>query len=222
VLLSRSRELEAVRAAFHEELMPDTIAMLGSTAHSLRDLLASFPRVRRIQAEVLALDLDRNADAVPAIREQMAAIKAVATNSGAVTAEAIGALSINDDAIEEATDPVVQMGLIADKLLVVGNFVRAVVHGVVSYGGVALGKANAELGELAEKSWEEIKERLPKSIGETAAMVPKLALVGLAVWLIHPVTGIAAAVPILKPMAKILRSFGRNEKSAKPKKKHAG
>jgi hypothetical protein len=57
-------------------LFPDIIAMMDGTARTLRDLLASFPIVRRIEAEVLALDLDRITDAIPGIREQMAAIKA--------------------------------------------------------------------------------------------------------------------------------------------------
>jgi hypothetical protein len=75
VLLSRSRSLEADRAAFRDELLPDTIAMVDGAAQTLRDLLALFPRVRRIEAEVLALDLDRSAAAIPAIREQMDAIQ---------------------------------------------------------------------------------------------------------------------------------------------------
>jgi hypothetical protein len=67
--------------------------MMDGTARTLRDLLASFPIVRRIEAEVLALDLDRITDAIPGIREQMAAIKAAAEKSGAVTEEAIGVLT---------------------------------------------------------------------------------------------------------------------------------
>jgi hypothetical protein len=85
VLLSRSRSIEADRTAFGDELLPDTIAMMDDTARTLRDLLAAFPIVRRVEAEVLALDLDRSADAIPALREEMAAIKAAAEKSGAVT-----------------------------------------------------------------------------------------------------------------------------------------
>jgi hypothetical protein len=217
VLLSRSRELEAVRVAFHDELMPDTTAMLASTAHTLRDLLASFPRVRRIEAEALALDLDRNADAVPAIREHMAAIKGVAAKSEAVTVETIGALSINDTAIEEAIDPVVQRRLVADSLLVFGNFVREVVRRVASYGSVALAKARAELGPVAKESWEEIKARLPKSVGETFEMVPKLALVALAVHLIHPVMGSAQSLRPSNRWRKSSRASAVVRNRRKPK-----
>lgn len=45
VLLSRSRDIEADRADFGDELFPDIIAMMDGTARTLRDLLASFPRV---------------------------------------------------------------------------------------------------------------------------------------------------------------------------------
>jgi hypothetical protein len=219
VLLSRSRSLEADRAAFGDELLPDTIAMMDDAARTLRDLLASFPTVRRIEAEVLALDLDRSADAVPTIREQMAAIKAAAIRSGAVTEEVISALAQNDDAIEEATDPLVRTSLVADKLLVFRNFVGAVIGGLASYGSIAIAKARAGLGELAGKSWEEVKNQLPKSIGATAALVPPFALVGLVVWFTDPVTGVAVTVATFKPMAKILKSFARDEKTKKQPKR---
>jgi hypothetical protein len=93
VLLSCSRSIEADRGAFGDELLPDAISMMDDTLQSLRDLLAAFPLVRRIEAERLALDLDRNADAVPTIREQMAAIQSAAALSGAVTDEGIAALA---------------------------------------------------------------------------------------------------------------------------------
>lgn len=215
------RSIEADRTAFGDELLPDTIAMMDDTARTLQDLLAAFPIVRRVEAEVLALDLDRSADAIPALREEMAAIKAAAEKSGAVTEEAIGALTQNDAAIECALDPVVQRRLVADKLLVVRNFLGAIIRELASYGGGALAKARAGLGKLADKSWEEINNQVPKSIGATAALVPPIALVGLAVWLTDPVTGVAVTVATFKPMAKILKSLARRDDPAKAKKKHS-
>jgi hypothetical protein len=222
VLLSRSRSIEADRAAFGDELFPDTIAMLDDTARTLRDLLASFPSVRRIEAEVLALDLDRHADAIPAIREQMAAIEAAAEKSYAVTAEAIGALTQIDAATEDAIDPIVQRSLVADKLLVFRNFAGAVIRAVASSGRGALAKAKTELGELSGDIWEEIRASLPKGAGMAARAVPPLALVGLAIWITDPVTGIAAAVAAFKPMAQILKGFARDEKAPKQPKRGKG
>jgi hypothetical protein len=180
--------------------------MMGDTLRTLRDLLATFPRVRRIEAEVLALDLDRIADAVPTIREQMAAIAAAAEKSELVTGEAIGALTQNDAAIEEATDPLVRTSLIADKLLVVGNFTRAVVGGIASCGRMV----GTELGELVGKSWQAIKDELPKGIGATARIAPLVGLVTLAGVIAGPVASMASVVPAFKPISDALKSAIRD------------
>jgi hypothetical protein len=213
VLLSRERSIAADRAAFgnddaRDELFPDAIAMMDDTLQTLRDLMAAFPIVRRIEAERLALDLDRNADAIPIIQQQMNAIQAVAAQSGAVTEEAICALTQNDADIEDATDPGVRTGLVADQLLVVRNFAGAVIGGIGSYGR----KAGTELAGLGGDIWKAIRVGVPP-------LVPPIALVGLAVWISGPVTGIAAAVATFKPMAKILESLARNKKPAKDGKR---
>ncbi len=84
--------------------------MLEDTWQTLRDLLASFPEVRRVEAERVALDLDGNPKVVPVVRRDMAAIKAAAEKSGAATEATISALGYNDAAIEEAADPVERNG----------------------------------------------------------------------------------------------------------------
>jgi hypothetical protein len=103
VLLSRERSIAADRAAFDTadgrgELFGDAFAMLDDTLQTLRDLLAAFPIVRRIEAERLALDLDREGDAIPTIQEEMAAIEATAEESDAVTKRTVVALRQNDAA----------------------------------------------------------------------------------------------------------------------------
>ena len=206
VLLSRSRSFEADRAAFGDELLPDTIAMMDDTAQTLRDLLASFPSVRRIEAEGLALRLDRSADAIPAIREQMDAIQTVAEKSGVVTADAIGALTQNDAAIEDATDPVVRTSLIADKLLVVGNFARAIVAGIASCGRTI----GTEFGELAGETWRAIKDELPKGIGATARIAPPVGLVTLAGVIAGPAASMVSAVPAFRPISEALKKAFRD------------
>jgi hypothetical protein len=200
VLLSRSRDIDADRVAFARELLPDTIAMMDGTAQTLRDLLASFPEVRLIEAEVLALDLDRSADAIPAIRGQMAAITAAAEKSGAVTPEAISALTQNDAAIEDATNPVAQRSLVADKLLVLRNFAGAVVKGIAT--------ARAELGELAGNSWQAIKVELPKGFGAAARVAPLIGLMTLAGVVAGPLVGVASVVPTF--LSKALKDALRN------------
>jgi hypothetical protein len=205
LLLSCSRSIEADRAAFGDELFADAIAMMNDALQTLRDLLSAFPIVRRIEAERLALDLDRSPDAVPAIREQMDAIKAAVEKSEAVTKEAIGALTQNDTAIEDASDPVVQRGLIADKLLVFRNFAGAVIGGIGDYWGAARAKVGPELGQLIGESWQAIKDELPKGIGAAARVAPLIVLVTMAGVIAGPVGSIASAVPAFKPIADVLK-----------------
>jgi hypothetical protein len=71
------------------------------------------------------------------------------------------------------------------------------------------------LSELGSDVWEKIRVGLPKGAGATAALVPPTALVGLAVWLGGPVTGIAVTVTAFKAMARILKSLARDKKSVK-------
>jgi hypothetical protein len=66
VLLSRSRSIEADRSAFdsedaRRELFPEAIAMVDDVLLSLQDLLAIYPIVRKIEAERLALSIQRDA-----------------------------------------------------------------------------------------------------------------------------------------------------------------
>jgi hypothetical protein len=231
VLLSRERSIAADRAAFENdeargELFPDAIAMMDDTLLTLRDLLAVFPIVRRIEAERLALDLDRNPDAIPIIHQQMNTIQAVAFQSGAVTEDAIGALTQSDPDIEGAADPMVRISLIADKLLVLRNFAGAVIGGVANYGRIA----GAELGELAGKSWLAIKDELPKGVGAAARIAPLVALVTLAGVVAGPVATIASVVPVFKPIAETLKNAVRgglkdalaDEKKDNPKGKRRG
>jgi hypothetical protein len=226
VLLSRSRAIEADRAAFGDELFPDAVAMMDDTLQTLHDLLAAFPIVRHIEAEGLSLQLDRSADAIPTIQSEMAAITAAAMQSEAVTDEAIGALlSLNDAAIEDADNPVDRTSLIADKLLVFRNLAGAIVGGVARYGRIALVTAGPELGELAGKSWQVIKDDLPKGIGIAARMGPVIALVTLAGVIAGPIGGIASAVSVFRPISQVLRSVMKNPerrnnpKSARHRKK---
>jgi hypothetical protein len=210
VLLSRSRSIEADRAAFADELFPDALALMDDALQTLRDLLAAFPIVRRIEAEGMALDLDRIRDAIPVIREQMAAIQVAAENSGAVTEETTVALAQNDAAIEDAIDPVVRRSLVADKLLVFRNFAGAVIGGAASYGRGALAKAGAELGELGGKSWQAIKDELPNGFGTAARIAPVIGLVTLAGVIAGPVGSIASVVPAFEPISNALKNAIRD------------
>lgn len=180
--------------------------MIDDTLQTLRDLLAAFPAVRQIESERLALDLDRNTERMPEIREEMDRITAATAQSEAATGGTVGALRQNDQAIEEALDPRVQTSLLGDKLLVLRNFLGAVVGG--------LRFAMTELIALGNKSWEAVKEELPKGIGATARVAPLVALVTLAGLIAGPAAGIASAVPAFKPIANSLKRLTSNKKTA--------
>jgi class 3 adenylate cyclase len=207
VLLSRSRSIEAHRTAFEDELFPDAIAMIDDALHSLRDLLAVFPIVRRIEVERLALDLDRSADKIAGIREEMDAVNAAAAKSEAATEEAVAALSQNEAAIEEASDPVLRTSLVADQLLVLRNFGSAVAGG--------LANLRTELGDVSGKSWEAIKTELPKGVGAAARVAPMVALGVLAVYIAGPLAAISAAVPVFKPLANAIKRLTKEQKSGR-------
>jgi hypothetical protein len=227
VLLQRERSIAADRAAFGDELFPDTIAMMDDALQTLRDLLAAFPIVRRIENERLALDLDRNADAISAIQQEMDAVKLAAAQSGAVTEEAINALAQNDAAIEDAIDPVVRTSLIADNVLVFRNFASAVIAGIAGYGRLAIAKVGPELAGLGGDIWKEIRSRLPNGVGLAVTVAPLLLL---ADQIRDPYLRISATVPALTPVANVLRkAIADNIKAAlagkakdKPQRKGRG
>ena len=211
VLLSRARSIEADRAAFDTveargELFADVFAMMDDTLQSVRDLLAVFPIVRRIEAERLALDLDRNAGAVPILRDRMAEIQSAAERSDAATDRSIDALAQNDAAIEEATDPVLRTSLVADKLLVVRNFLSA-----------AASTLTKELSDLGGQSWAELKAGLPKGVGFAARAAPYMGLVAFTGWLAGPVASIAAVVPGFRGIASAFKLFAFTAEGADAK-----
>lgn len=214
LLLSRTRSLEADRAAFdteegRAELFPDALAMIDDVLLTLRDLLAAFPIVREIEIERLALDLDRISESVPAIRLHAEEIVEAAAESGGAWDRALAALRRIDPAIQASTgDPLLQRSLIADKLLVLRNFGGAVVGGLAHGGRIV----TSELADLAGKSWQEIKSELPKGFGTAARISPLLLLATL---LAGSTGGIAASLPAFKPLATALRRVLRGRKRSK-------
>jgi hypothetical protein len=215
VLLSRCRSIEADRNAYDNEaaraeLFPDAIAMMDDTLHSLHDLLATFPDIRRIEAERLALKLDQDTGSIPAIRQHMSVIKSAAAGSDAVTEDAVAALGQNDAATEEASDLLVRMSLVADQLLVHRNFASAVAAFARSGRAVAGQVGNrlaAELGEVGGASWQAVKSELPTGVGIVAKIAPLVGLLVLIGYLVGPVTAIGSIVPAFKPIANVMQKL---------------
>jgi transcriptional regulator with XRE-family HTH domain len=203
IILSRVRSIEADRYAYdteegRNELFPDAIASLDDTLQTARDLLALFPKVRQIEAERIALELERDPQAIPSIERDMAAISQAAKQSVAVSVAATDALDQNDRAIENARNTSVRISLIGDKLLVVRNFVGALVTTI-----------RTELAGLGADSWKEIRKELP--VG-TAMATRALPLVLLGTLIAGPTGGIAMAVAAFKPLSKMYDKMEGNKK----------
>jgi hypothetical protein len=98
IILSRVRSIEADRYTYdtdegRTELFPEAIALLDDTLRTAQDLLALFPKVRRIEAERIALELDRHPREIATIEQEMAAISQAAAASRAASEAAIEALT---------------------------------------------------------------------------------------------------------------------------------
>ncbi len=230
LLLSRVRSIEADRDAFNtkkarRELFPEAIAMMDDVLLSARDLMAVYPIIREIEAEQTALRVQRDPNAVRALRRDTDAIKRAAADSKAVTGNAVAALKEQDADIEHARNNVVRARLVADQLLVVRNFVsEALRAGRASGKAVAaavtpgLRRAGSELRDLGGKSWDKFKENFPEGVGAAARLLPIGALAALLAGIAGPVGGLAALSGSFKEISKAIKQFaGRAKNSRKPK-----
>jgi hypothetical protein len=231
MLLSRSRSIEADRSAFNtptarRELFPDAIAMMDDILLSLRDLLAVFPAVREIEAEQLALAVQRNAQSIKNIRRNSEAIQEAAAASDGVAERAAAALKEHDPDIESARSQVVRARLVAAQLLVIRNFGSEVVNAARAKSqaastrlGPPLRRAGKELSELGGESWKEFKENFPRGVGIVGRLIPTGIFIGLAATIAGPVAGLAALSGGFKELAKALGKMARGKEKPRKKKK---
>jgi formylglycine-generating enzyme required for sulfatase activity len=231
ILLSRSRSIEADRNAFdtedaRRELFPDAIAMVEDVLLSLQDLLAIYPIVRKIEAERLALSIQRDETLLAAVKRELEAIKEEASASDAVTKAAVAALKENDPEIEAARTVDERAAQMADQLLVARNFGSVAVNYVRKHGaaaatvvGAGLVRASSELKELGGKSWEAAKANLPEGVGAAARILPVGLVIVLLTNIAGPIAGLAALSGGFKQLTKAikkLKDIGELPKERKP------
>lgn len=136
VILSRMRSMEAIRDAFSNEdgreaLFPNAIAMIDDVCLSGQDFLATFPVIRQIERQRLALGIERTPEIIESIQIETEAVQHAAAVSEVVAAGAVEALKENEPDIKQANSVELAADLIADKLLVIRNFVSESIRFVV-------------------------------------------------------------------------------------------
>lgn len=198
VLRSHARTVEADAVAFlsedaQRELFPEVIAFMQDLHLSLEDLQAFFPQIRKIEVEVIALGLQR-ADIARA-REQLEQITARVVGADVTKMPAKEAIAKLDPDIAEAPDAITQAKLLADKTLVVRNFLRLAIRAVVP-----------EVRGVAHESWREFRRGLPKGIAHGAELMGQAATVGALAWLVGtiagPIAGLGAVIGSFGPLAR--------------------
>lgn len=201
VVLSRMRSMEAIRDAFstdegREALFPGAVAAIDDICLSGRDLLAIFPIVREIERQRLALGLERTSEFVSDIENLAKEVNSIASGSDIVAKSAVAALAENDLGIEQADTVNQKADLLADKLLVIRNFVSETV------------RLSFDSGlSFINGAWEVVKPDFQEGARNAARILPPLAVVALLTYLAGPIPGLAALLrgDMFKPVANAVK-----------------
>lgn len=203
VVLSRMRSMEAIRDAFstdegREALFPGAVAAIDDICLSGRDLLSVFPIVREIERQRLALGIERSPEIINDLRVQAEVIQQVASSSDLVAQSAIEALSENDVEILQAETTDQEADLLADKLLVIRNFVSESVRWTVE-GGV----------KLIDDTWQIIKPDFQEGMKAAAKIAPPLTIIALITSIAGPIAGLATLLhgDIFRPVSSAIKKI---------------
>lgn len=206
VVLSRMRSVEAVRDGFDTEegkglLFPGAIAEINSVCSTGQDFLATFPLIREIERQRLALDIEKSPETIAEIQSKTSLIIEAASRSEAVAVGAVNALSENEVDIAQSVDLTTTADLVADQLLITRNFTSEVVRSILHNGAEA---------------WNIIKPDLQDGAKTAARILPPLAVIALITSIAGPIAGlagilntdifrsVAAAIPRVQRTSKIL------------------
>ncbi len=200
LVLSRMRSVQAIRDAFgrddHKELLlPDAIAMIDDVCLTGQDFLATFPIVRRIERERLALGIEKTPDILEGLQAQTEAVQREAAASEVVASGAVEALTQTEPDIKQATTLEQRADLLGDKLLIIRNFVSEAVRSATRKGASA-----------ATDVWEIIGPDFEVGARTAARMLPPLAVIALITAIAGPVAGIAGLLrgDLFRPIQKVV------------------
>ena len=188
LILSRMRTLESIRYAFdnpegHEATFPDFRAAIDDVWLSGQDLLATFPEVRRIERERLAMDIERTPDTMAEIQTQIEQIQTAASNNEIVAPGAVSALTANKPDMSRSRSADEKANLIGDTLLITRNFVSESIRAIAKTGGNSAGQV-----------WDTLGDEFTAGAKQAARMLPPLAVIALLVAIAGPVGGIAGLI----------------------------
>jgi hypothetical protein len=207
VVLSRMRSMEAIRDAFstdegREALFPGAVAAIDDICLSGRDLLAVFPIVREIERQRLALGLERSPDTVTGVERLAKEVNSIAAQSDIVGESAVSALAENDISIDQADTVNQKADLLADKLLVIRNFVSEIIRSYFDSGITFI-----------DGTWKTVEPDFREGARNAARILPTLAVVGLVTYLAGPIPGIAALLhgDMFKPIANSVKRIVAKE-----------
>jgi hypothetical protein len=205
LILSSLRSLEAIDRAYdtaagREELYPDALKNIFDLTRTLRELAATFPNSREIEAEAvsLALPLERLAEIEQPIARAAVAIDA----SDAATLAAKESLATTAAAIGTSRDLADRAKQVAYHLLDLGNIARAGLRHLKTTGQriatPVAQKATHEIGGLAADTWKAFRKDFPKRAARSAS----IAVTGGIGALLHVIG------PELAALATLVAAFG--------------
>ncbi len=207
LILSSLRSLQATAKAYDSnegraQLYPDARKDIFDLADTLRDLAATFPKSREIEAEAvtLALPLERLDEIARPVANAGAAIDA----SDGVTDATRKSFHETAAAIATSRDLAGRAKQLAYHILDLGNIARAGLRHLKTTGRKIVAPAAAtarvggrEVGGVAGDVWKEFRKDLPKRAGRAAS----IAVVGGISGLLHAIGQDLAA------MANIVVAF---------------
>ncbi|MFC6857402.1 hypothetical protein ACFQHZ_17530, partial [Marivibrio halodurans] len=211
LLLSRARSVEAIATAYagpdeERELFPGAVSQILDLSETVRDLQGCLPEIREIEAERMALEIDpATVDAIARHLDDI--VETAVADDEIVDESAKDALRTITANADQDAPPVVQQRLVADRVLVVRNFLSPLFR-------LALASSFAAgATDVSREIWEKARPKFVEgaadglgSMGRPVVVIGVSALVGA---FLGPTAGIAA---MLAGFCKIDRLVGLLEK----------
>jgi hypothetical protein len=201
LILSSLRSLEATESAYNsedgrEQLSPYALKLIFDLCTTLRDLAATFPRSREIEAEAVSLQLPL--DKIDEIRFLAADIVSQIESSDAATQAAKDALRETSLGIDNAQTLAQQAKQFSYHILDIDNFTRAGLRHLRE-GGKAIAR---EAGSLGADTYTSFRKDFAERAGKAASIAAISGVSGLLYHIGFDISGLATLISALLPLKK--------------------